>query len=75
MKKLIAITMLSATLVGCATPQQNAALAGAVLGAAVVSSTYNAPPPRPVYCSYVRGAYIGRDAYGRPMFEYHQVCR
>ncbi len=76
MKKLIGITVFSLSLVGCATPQQNAALAGAVIGASVAATVYAPQPaPRPVVCNYVRGAYVGRDAYGNPMFEYRKVCR
>lgn len=75
MKSVIGIALVSLGLVGCATPQQNAALAGAVIGAAVMSSAYIPPPPRELYCSYVRGAYRGTDVYGRPVFEYRKVCR
>jgi hypothetical protein len=67
MKYLVAI--IAVGLVGCATPQQNAALAGAVIGAAVATSV-NQPPPRPVRC-YTE--YIGYDVWHRPV--YRQVCR
>lgn len=75
MKRLVVAFGIVASLAGCATPQQNAALAGAVVGAAVMSSVYTPQPVRPVTCHYVRGGYVGHDVYGRPMFQYHQVCR
>lgn len=60
MFKLIGAIVVSASLVGCATPHQNAALAGAIAGAAVASSVYRpAPPPRK---SCYTTTY--RDAYG-----------
>ena len=69
MKYLVAIVAVG--LAGCATPQQNAALAGAVLGAAVATSVSQpAPHPRPLRC-YTQ--YIGYDAWHRPV--YQQVCR
>lgn len=77
MKRLICLAAISASLVGCATPQQNAALAGAIVGATIMGAAYIPPPQqytvRPT-CTYVRGGYVGRDAYGNPMFRYHQVC-
>jgi len=60
MKRLVGILIVGLSLVGCATPQQNAALAGAVAGAVIGASIeqnsrypaqrphYPAPPP-PVY--------------------------
>lgn len=76
MKRVIALLLVTIGVVGCATPQQNAALAGAVVGAAVMTSIHNSqqPPTRVVTCSYVRGGYVGRDQYGQPMFRYHKVC-
>jgi hypothetical protein len=71
MKYLIGI-IIAVALTGCATPQQNAALAGAVIGAAVATSVAPPPPPqpRPMRC-YTQ--YIGYDAWHRPV--YQQVCR
>lgn len=77
MKRLVGIAAISISLVGCATPQQNAALAGAIIGATIMGAAYIPPPEhtvRPVSCTYVRGGYAGRDAYGNPMFKYHKVC-
>lgn len=82
MKRLIGIAVVSVGLVGCATPQQNAALAGAIVGATVMSAVHapmvqHAPPTyhvRPIRCTYVRGGGAGFDAYGNPMFKYHKVC-
>lgn len=77
MKRLFVLAVISASLVGCATPQQNAALAGAIVGATVMSATYTPPPVyqvRPVRCTYIRGGGAGYDLYGNPMFKYHKVC-
>lgn len=77
MKRLFGLAVISASLVGCATPQQNAALAGAIVGATVMSAAYIPPPVhpvRPIRCTYVRGGGAGYDAYGNPLFKYHKVC-
>jgi len=68
--KYLVLVLAAVGLVGCATPSQNAALVGAVIGAAVVNSVNNPPPPRVVHC-HLR--LIGYDVYRRPM--YQQVCR
>lgn len=60
MYKLIGAILVTGSLVGCATPAQNAALAGAVVGAAVASSVY-VPPPAPRMNCY---STIYIDAYG-----------
>ena len=61
---------------GCATPVQNAALIGAIGGAAIATELnqhrpiYVAPPrPRPITC-YAQ--LIGYNAHGRAI--YRQVC-
>lgn len=70
MKYLVSIVAVA--LAGCATPQQNAALAGAVIGAAVATSVSQPPlpRPRPLHC-YTQ--FIGYDTWHRPV--YQQVCR
>lgn len=78
MKKLI-ISAAILFLVGCATPAQNAALIGAVVGATIVSASHPHHHHHNTYsyyprCTYVRGAYAGRDVYGNPMFQYRYVC-
>lgn len=74
MKRLIGAVVILGSLVGCATPQQNAALAGAVVGAAVMSSVYVQPAPRPLHC-YTTRSVVGYDIYNRPVFQHRQVCR
>ena len=85
MKRVIGAVFVLASLVGCATPQQNAALTGAVVGAAVMSSVYAHPQPpqqhhhyhhvpRPVHCSHTR-TIVGYDYYNRPILQTYQVCR
>lgn len=74
MKRLIGAIVILGSLVGCATPQQNAALAGAVVGAAVMSSVYTQPAPRPLHC-YTTRSVIGYDIYNRPVYQHRQVCR
>lgn len=72
MKRLLIVATV-VSLVGCATPQQNAALTGAIVGAAIMSAAaapYHQPQPRPLYCS---ARFIGYDYYHRPM--YQQICR
>lgn len=60
MKKLLIIFM-SIGLFGCATPQQNAALTGAIIGATVATSIYIPPPPPSRTVCY---STIYRDYYG-----------
>ena len=49
MYKLISAIVVCGSLVGCATPQQNAALAGAIVGGAIASSVYVPyAPPKPM---------------------------
>lgn len=79
MNKFLVATGLVLLLAGCATPQQNAALAGAIVGATVAGAVYNPPqvyhqPKRIPQCRWIRGGFAGYDAYGNPMFKYHQVC-
>jgi len=62
MYKLLGAILIAGGLVGCATPAQNAALAGAVVGAAVASSVYVAPPPPQRRQCYTTSYY---DGYGR----------
>ena len=73
MKRLLGIVV-AIGLVGCATPQQNAALTGAIIGAAVMSSVYSQPAPRPLHCHTTKRV-IGYDIYHRPMYQHRQVCR
>ena len=69
MNKIIITMLFGIGLTSCATPQQNAALAGAVVGAAVGASIHNSQNnqnihrrvPHTNYCT-VRHYY---DAYGR----------
>lgn len=74
MKRLIGAVVVLGSLVGCATPQQTAALTGAVVGAAVMSSVYSHPAPRPLHCHTSRKL-IGYDIYHRPVYQHRQVCR
>jgi outer membrane lipoprotein SlyB len=82
MKKIIsslAVGLLALSMSGCATHAQTAALAGAVVGAAVVSNmqrpVYNYYEiKRPIRC-YVTQELIGYTAWGRPIFQHRQVCR
>lgn len=62
MKKML-IIFLSIGLFGCATPQQNAALTGAIIGATVATSIYVPPPPPPPRTVCYSTTY--RDIYGR----------
>lgn len=74
MKKFIFAVFIVLGLAGCATPQQNAALAGAVVGAAIMGSVYSQPHPhRPMYCTN-RPAIVGYDYYRRPIYQYRRVC-
>ena len=73
MKRLLGIVV-AVGLVGCATPQQNAALTGAIIGAAVMGSVYSQPVHRPLHC-YTTRSIIGYDVYHRPMYQHRQVCR
>lgn len=77
-KLLLAISILVS---GCATPQQNAALIGATMGAMVgIAITENNQQPhhhrhRPiVYCNTFNEL-IGYDRYHRPIYQTRQVCR
>jgi len=76
MKRLIGIVAIAGSLVGCATPQQNAVLGGAVLGAVIANGVaqpqphYHTVPVRVIHCDQV---VIGYDYYGRP--RYRKVCR
>jgi hypothetical protein len=74
MKRFIGAVVVLGSLVGCATPQQTAALTGAVVGAAVMSSVYSHPAPRPLHCHTSRQV-IGYDIYHRPVYQHRQVCR
>ncbi len=74
MKRLIGIVAIAGSLVGCATPQQTAVLTGAVVGAAVMSSVYAHPAPRPLQCHSTKRV-IGYDIYHRPVYQHRQVCR
>ena len=78
MKRTLGVLFVLGTLAGCATPQQNAALAGAIVGAAVVSSAYQPRPvyvqPRPAYCTSTP-VVVGYDYYRRPIYQYRQYCR
>lgn len=75
MKTLIALLAVC-TLAGCATHSQTAALAGVVTGAVIASEVnrVHTPPPavivQPLRC---HNQYIGRDVYGRTI--YNQVCK
>jgi hypothetical protein len=63
MHKLLGAVLVLGALAGCATPAQNAALAGAVVGGAVAASVYApryAPPPQRM--CYSTSYY---DGYGR----------
>jgi len=82
MKKLVAITAIilsSIVMTGCATHAQTAALAGAVVGAAVVSSVHSHPPryyeSRRHYHCYSVKELVGYTVYGRPIFQHRQICR
>jgi len=75
MKRLIGIVVIAGSLVGCATPAQNAALGGAVIGAVIATSVaqpqpHYHPPVRVIHCHQVVAGY---DYYGRPLIR--QVCR
>jgi hypothetical protein len=74
MKRLIGAVVVLGSLVGCATPQQNAALTGAIIGAAVMGSVYSQPAPRPLQCHSTKRV-IGYDIYHRPVYQHRQVCR
>lgn len=61
MKKAFFALIFAASLQGCATPQQNAALTGAIVGAAVAVSLNSPPPPPPrKFCHST----IYRDQFG-----------
>lgn len=74
--KLALCVLGTVALTGCATPAQNAALAGAVAGAVIANQMNQprtvvvAPAPRPITCWH---HWIGRDHVGRAV--YQQVCR
>jgi hypothetical protein len=74
MKRFIGAVVVLGSLVGCATPQQNAALTGAIIGAAVMGSVYSQPAPRPLQCHSTKRV-IGYDIYHRPVYQHRQVCR
>lgn len=84
MKKAALLVCAVLGLVGCATPQQNAALAGAAAGALIgaaiheQNSQHRHPPvyhhPRPIHCSTV-AVHVGYDIYGRPVYQHRRVCR
>jgi hypothetical protein len=74
MKRFIGAVVILGSLVGCATPQQNAALTGAIIGAAVMGSVYSQPAPRPLQCHSTKRV-IGYDIYHRPVYQHRQVCR
>ena len=76
MKRVLVVIATVVGLVGCATPQQNAALTGAIIGAAVMGSVYSqpAPAPRPLQCHSTKRV-IGYDIYHRPVYQHRQVCR
>jgi len=74
MKRFIGGGGILGSLVGCATPQQNAALTGAIIGAAVMGSVYSQPAPRPLQCHSTKRV-IGYDIYHRPVYQHRQVCR
>ena len=60
MYKLFGVVALCVSLVGCATPAQNAALAGALVGASIGAAVANPPPPQRRQC-YTTSYY---DGYG-----------
>lgn len=61
MTKTFIVLCSAAFLYGCATPQQNAALTGAIVGAAVAVSINTPPPPPPrKFCHST----IYRDQFG-----------
>jgi uncharacterized lipoprotein YajG len=74
MKSILIVPVLAMLLTGCATPEQNI-LAGMAIGA-IVANEMNRPqvvytvPSRPIRCY---NHYIGRDAYGRAIYQH--VCR
>lgn len=72
MKRLFGAIVVLGSLVGCATPQQNAALTGAIVGAAVMTTIYSQPAPP--YC-FTTKRVIGYDIYRRPIYQHRQVCR
>lgn len=61
MKNAFFVLIFSIALQGCATPQQNAALTGAVVGATVATAIYTPPPPPPRKFCY---STIYRDQFG-----------
>jgi len=71
--KIICVMMIIG-LTGCATPQQNAILTGAIVGAAVTSIMYSPPHPRPMNC-YPVHVVIGYDIFHRPIYQRSTVCR
>lgn len=74
MKKIILSAFVILGLAGCATPQQNAALAGAIVGAAIMGGAYSQPHyHRPAYCTN-RPTIIGYDYYRKPIYQYQRVC-
>ena len=75
MKRLIGIIAIAGSLVGCATPQQNAALAGGLIGAVIATGVSQPqpqyrPPVRVIHCNNV---VVGYTYYGNPIVR--QVCR
>ena len=76
--KIFPCVALAGTLVGCATPEGNAALFGVIAGAAAATVVTNSRPVygpvyRPQYCRQVQ-TYMGRDAWGYPVYTIRQVC-
>jgi hypothetical protein len=74
MKKLLAISIILLSITGCATPQQNAALAGLVVGAAVMgaaqsNSNHYHPPHQYHHHHYHNYQYVRpRCTYARGAF-------
>ena len=78
MKRLILAIAVIATLSGCATRSQTAALAGVVTGAVIANEVNrnevhrHAPPPPPAPAMRCYNRLIGYDYYHRAV--YQQVC-